>query len=192
MSDPILLDLPSHVETPRLLLRIPQAGDGPAHLDAVSESLPELKLFLSFLPWVANEPTLESFEVRCRTDQANFFARKNLVFLMFEKSSGQLLGSVGLYRTNWETPKTEVGYWCRTSRSGNGFAREAVAALTDYAFSHIHAARVELITDSENLASRRVAERCGFSLEGILHNEFRAPNNSLRHTCVYARVPSAP
>lgn len=192
MSDPILLDLPLHIETPRLLLRVPQAGDGPAHLDAVSESLPELKLFLSFLPWVANEPTPESCEARCRTDQANFFARKNLVFLMFEKSSGQLLGSVGLYRTNWETPKTEVGYWCRTSRSGNGFAREAVAALTDYAFSHIHAVRVELITDSENSASRRVAERCGFSLEGILHNELRAPNNSLRHTCVYARVSSAP
>jgi hypothetical protein len=36
-----------------------------------------------------------------------------------------------------------------------------------------------------------VAERCGFSLEGIMHNVMRAPDGSLRNSCVYARLPSA-
>jgi RimJ/RimL family protein N-acetyltransferase len=63
--------------------------------------------------------------------------------------------------------------------------------LTEYAFQHIRAVRVELITDEENVASCRVAERAGFVLEGVLRNERRAPDASLRNTCVYARFPSA-
>lgn len=188
MTNPVLLDLPDAVETARLVLRPPRAGDGPALLEAVTESLPELRRFLASLPWVAAEQTLELTETFCRNGQANFLARKDLPFLMFERSSGQLLGGTGLHRTVWETPKTEVGYWCRTSRSGQGFVSEAVGALVEYALRHIRAVRIELVTDAENQRSRRVAERCGFALEGTLRHERRAPDGSLRTTCIYARV----
>lgn len=192
MTDPLLLDLAASVETPRLVVRVPRAGDGVALHAAVAESLPELRQFLGFLPWLAGEPTVESAEARCRTGAANFLARADLPFLAFEKSSGQLLGGVGLHRTVWSTPKTEVGYWIRTSRAGSGFVTEAVAALVAYAFTQMQAARVELITDDANTASRRVAERCGFGLEGLLRHERRAPDGSLRNTCVYALLREAP
>lgn len=191
MSDPVLLDLPATVETPRLLLRPPRAGDGHALLEAITESLPELRRFLASLPWVAAEQTYQSAEAFCRTAQANFLARKDLPFLMFDKATGQLLGATGLHRTVWETPKTEVGYWCRTTQCGHGFVTEAVSALVSYAFEHLHAVRVELITDEQNAPSRRVAQRCQFVLEGTLHNERRAPDRSLRNTCIYARLPDA-
>ena len=189
MDDPILLDLPAAIDTERLVMRPPQAGDGPALLAAIDESLPELRRFLASLPWVAAEQTLESAEIYCRNGQANFLARKDLPFLLFEKSTGQLVGATGLHRIVWATPKVEVGYWCRTTRSGRGFVSEAVTALSDFAFGHLHAVRVELITDEENTGSRRLAERCGFVLEGVLRRERRAPDGSLRNTCIYARLP---
>ena len=65
----------------------------------VVESLPELRQFLGFLPWVASESTPESSEARCLAGAANFLSRTDLPFLAFEKSSGQLLGGVGLHRT---------------------------------------------------------------------------------------------
>jgi RimJ/RimL family protein N-acetyltransferase len=191
MTDPLLLDLPTSIETERLLVRVPQAGDGLALRAAVAESLPELRQFLDFLPWVANEPTPESSEARCRKGAANFLLRTDLPFLVFEKSSGQLLGGVGLHRTIWSTPKTEVGYWIRTSRAGNGFVTEAVSALVEYAFNQMRAVRVELITDEANAPSRKVADRCRFGLEGVLRNERRAPDDSLRNTCVYAILQRA-
>jgi RimJ/RimL family protein N-acetyltransferase len=190
MTDPLLLDLAVSIDTPRLLVRVPRAGDGMALHAAVAESLPELRQFLGFLPWVAAEPTVESAEARCRTGAANFLARADLPFLAFEKSTGQLVGGVGLHRTVWATPKTEVGYWIRSSRAGRGFVTEAVGALLDYAFRQMQAVRVELITDEANTASRRVAERCRFDLEGTLRDERRAPDGSLRNTCVYALLAS--
>jgi len=191
VTDPILLDLPLSIETTRLMLRPPRAGDGTALYEALTESLPALRKFLASLPWVAAEQTLESSEAFCRNAEANFLARKDLPFFVFEKKSGRLVAAAGLHRTVWQTPKTEVGYWCRTSASGNGFVTEAVNALVDYAFRHVNAVRVELITDEENAASRRVAERAGFALEGVLRHERRAPDSSLRNTCIYARVQSA-
>lgn len=192
MTDPILIDLPTCIETERLLLRAPRPGDGPALHQAISESLPELRQFLASLPWVAAEQTLDGAELYCRNAHANFIARRDLPFFVFEKSSGALVAATGLHRTVWATPKTEVGYWGRTSRAGNGFVSEAVSALTRYAFEHINAVRIELITDEANTRSRRVAERCRFMLEGIHHNERRAPDGTLRHTCVYALLRPAP
>lgn len=191
VTDPILLDLPSNIETPRLTLSPPRQGDGPILHEALAESLTELRRFLASLPWVTAEQTLESAESFCRNGASNFIARRDLPFLVFEKATGRLVASAGLHRTVWQTPKTEVGYWCRTKATGQGFVTEAVSALVEYAFQHIKAVRIEIITDEGNAASRRVAELSGFALEGILRNERRAPDASLRNTCVYARYANA-
>lgn len=188
MIDPVLIDVPSTLETDRLVLRAPQAGDGPVLFAAVSESLPELRRFLASLPWVATEQTLESSEVYCRTAGINFLARRDLPYLLFHKASGELVGVAGLHRPVWQTPKLEIGYWGRTSTSGRGFVSEAVEALAALAFDRFRAVRIELCTDEENSGSRRVAQRCGFQLEGILRRERRGEDGSLRNMCIYARL----
>lgn len=192
MIPPVLIDLPASLQTERLLLRPPQQGDGHAFLEAVSESLLELRQFVGTLSWVACEQTLASAEAFCRNAQANFIARKDLAFLLYELETGTLVGAAGLHRIDWTLPKFEVGYWARTGAAGKGFISEAVRALTDFAFGSLNAARVELITDENNARSRAVAHRCGFELEGILRNENRQPDGTLRNTCVYARVPAEP
>jgi RimJ/RimL family protein N-acetyltransferase len=191
MLDPLLLELPGHIDTRRLHLRVPRAGDGAALYAAIVESLPELRRFLASLPWVAAEPSPEASEAWCRNAAANFLARRDLPFLMFEREGGALVGATGLHRTVWETPRTEIGYWCRTTCAGRGYVSEAVAAVARYAHENLRAVRVEIVTDEANLASRRVAERCGFELEGVLRHERRAPDGSLRNTCIYARLAAA-
>jgi RimJ/RimL family protein N-acetyltransferase len=191
MTDPVLLDLPTRIETERLVLRPPQAGDGERLHAAIVESLAELRRFLANLPWVACEQTVASAEAYCRTAQSNFLARRDLPFLLIEKATGEVVGATGLHRTVWTTPKTEIGYWGRASRARQGLVGEAVSAIVDYAFTHLRAVRIEIVTDEENAASRRVAERCHFTLEGILRHERRAPDGTLRNTCLYARLPAA-
>lgn len=189
MFDPVLIELPASIDTERLLMRPPRAGDGSLLFPAVNESLPELQRFLSPAAWMTREQTPESAEVYCRKVQANFIARKDLSFFLFDKATGQLVGEAALNRIEWATPKAEIGYWCRTSQTRQGLVREAVEALSDYAFHHLRAVRIELITVEDNGRSCRVAERCGFKLEGILRHERRAPGGELRNTCIYARFP---
>jgi RimJ/RimL family protein N-acetyltransferase len=188
MQNPLLIDVPIRMETHRLILRPARRGDGALLHEALVESITELRRFLWFLPWVAEEQTPDSAEIRCRTCEANFAARTDLPFLAFDKSSGRLVGSVGLHRTDWQVPKTEVGYWIRPSATGNGYATEGVQPLVEWAFGPLGARRVELVTDEQNLSSRKVADRCGFELEGIHRNVQRAPDGGLRNSCVYARL----
>lgn len=188
ITDPLLFPVPSVLETPRLHLRTFQSEDALALFNALTESAAPLQQFLWFLPWVAEMMTLNAAEIRCRKAEANFLLRTDLAYLVFDKSSGRIVGSVGLHRTDWSLPKTEVGYWLRTSATGNGYASEAISALVSWALNELGAQRIELVTDEHNLASRRVADRCGFTLEGTLRNVMRAPDGSLRHSCVYAKL----
>ncbi|NQD38588.1 GNAT family N-acetyltransferase [Permianibacter sp. IMCC34836] len=190
MPNPLTFSVPHSVETPRLLLRSFREDDAPALHDAIVESIAELRSTLWALPWVDCEQTLENALVRCRQAQANFLNRADLAYLAFEKSSGRLVGSIGLHRTDWELPRTEVGYWLRTSATGKGYAAEGVNALTSWAFERLGAVRVELVTDEANMASRAVAERCGFILEGVHRSVRRGPDGSLRNRCIYARFPA--
>jgi RimJ/RimL family protein N-acetyltransferase len=191
MPDPLTFQVPSRFETDRLILRPFEVGDAAALHEALLESIVELRRHLWFLPWVSEEQTLGSAQARCRTAQANFLLRTDLPYLAFKKDSGRLVGSVGLHRTDWNEPKTEVGYWIRTSEVGNGYASEGVEVLADWALTELQAIRVELVTLEENAASRAVATRCGFALEGVLRNVLRGPDGNLRHRYVFARLASA-
>lgn len=190
MQVPILLDIPDQLETTRLVMRAPRSGDGALLHEAVAEALPELRRFLAFLPWVAAEQSVEASEIYCRTAHSNFLARRDMPFLVIDRESRVLVGCAGLHRPDWSVPKVEVGYWCRPSQTGRGFIGEAVNALVALAIQRLDAARVELVTDEANMASRRVAERAGFCFEGVLRNEHRAPGGDLRNTCVYACTSS--
>lgn len=185
-TDPLLLDLPSSIQTPRLLMRTPREGDGAALHEAVLESLDDLRRFPGAVPWAHEEQTPSSAELHCRSAHADFIARRQLAFLLFDRLDGTLVGSAGLFRPDWSVPRMEIGYWVRSSRVGEGLITEAAGALTTYAFNRLEAARIEMTIDERNVASRRVAERCGYVLEGVLRHN-RRDQGSLRSTCMYAR-----
>ncbi len=62
-----------------------------------------------------------------------------------------------------EAPELEVGYWCRTSLAGRGYTSEAVAVVVEHAFDQLGARAIRLRVSEHNLASRRIAERLGFT-----------------------------
>lgn len=59
-----------------------------------------------------------------------------------------------------------IGYWIDQRYSNRGFTTAAVKALTDFAFQTLHLHRIEINLRPENEASRRVAEKAGYHLEG--------------------------
>jgi RimJ/RimL family protein N-acetyltransferase len=189
MLDPIQFPVPAQLETRRLLLRVFAVDDAPELHEAIAESIHELRAHLWFIPWVAEEPTLDAARVRCQRALASHLLRTDLAYLAFDKERGRVVGSAGLHRTDWSLPKTEVGYWIRTSEVGKGYATEAVSRLTDWSIRVLGARRVELIAGEKNAGSRAVAEKCGYRLEGTLQNTMLRPDGALCHSCVYARLP---
>ena len=85
----------------------------------------------------------------------------------------QLLGSISLLRFSWRHARAEVGYWLALHARGQGHATRAVGLITDWGFRHLGLERIDLLAASENPASQRVAERCGFTREAVLRSYLR-------------------
>lgn len=182
---PILMDFPDHLETERLLLRVPKAGDGQTVYEATLETLENLRRWPYSMPWAQFEPSVEASEAFCRTTQAAFLARTDMSMLIFSKADSAFVGCSGLRPTNWAIPKFEIGYWCRKSCVGQGYITEAVRGLAAFACKELGARRLEIRQNASNLRSRNVAERAGFTLEGILCNDRLAADGSTEDTSIY-------
>lgn len=116
---PILLNFPDHFETERLLVRTPMPGDGSGFNEAILESIDS---FSPWFPFVNPIPSIDDSEATVRRAHARFILREDLHLLLFDKASGQLIGSSGLHRIDWTVRRFEIGYWLRDSAMSKGYA----------------------------------------------------------------------
>lgn len=188
--DPILIEVPEAIETERLLIAAPQPGIGPLMAAAIGESIEQLK---PWMPWAQEAPSVDESEAIVRRQRAKFILREDLVYQFYDRAPAgrRLLGGTGLHRMDWDARRFEIGYWIRASAQGHGYVGEAVEAMARLAFDTLRARRVEIRMDDTNARSRAVAERCGFTLEGILRDDGLTPQGEVRSTCVYARLARA-
>ena len=177
--------VPTQIETERLLIRAPQPGDGRAINEGIRESLDELR---PWMPWAQVVPSVAESETYAREAALRFRNREDLPLLLFRQSDGLYVGSSGLHNILWSVPRFEIGYWVRTSLSGQGYITEAVSGITAMAFERLDAVRVEIRCDARNERSAAVARRAGFTLEACLHKDSRTPDGNLRDTLVFRRL----
>jgi RimJ/RimL family protein N-acetyltransferase len=184
--NPVLLDIPDRIETPRLLLRAPRPGDGAVLNASVIETLDDLRQFPASMIWSLEEQPVAKAEEFCRRGAANWIIRADFPMLLFRRDTGEHAGNCGLHRFNWSTRVFEIGWWCRKHFQGQGLITEAAAASTEFAFKHLGARRVWCGVDEENERSWRVAERLGFEHEGTLKSDRCDPDGTRRTMRVYA------
>jgi RimJ/RimL family protein N-acetyltransferase len=183
--NPLLLDFPDSFDTERLTIRAPRVEDAQEVIDAVCESLPELR---PWMPWAAEPPVLEGTVGRLRHAMANWIAREDLLLHVYLKGTSTLVMGSGLHRIDWQAGKFEIGYWVRTKYMGQGFVTEAVNGITVFAFKQLQANRVVIRCDAQNIRSAAVAKRCGFLLEGILRHDSLDASGKLRSTMIFSKL----
>jgi RimJ/RimL family protein N-acetyltransferase len=182
--NPLLLDIPPEIMTDRLLLRAHSHGNGALVYPTVRQSLPELK---KWMLWASDDYDPQTAEECCRRNVVKFLSREDLTFLILLKN-GVHIGSVSAFKFEWTVPHCEIGYWLATAHWGQGFMTEAVIAVTNMSFDLLKCQRVEIRTDERNVRSRRVAERAGFLLEGILRRDRRDTEGKVQNTALFSRI----
>ncbi|MEU7056396.1 GNAT family N-acetyltransferase [Streptomyces sp. NPDC046197] len=100
---------------------------------------------------------------------------------------GDLVGMLGI--TMRSLGEGEVGFWATKEHRGRGYITEAVLAAARWAFTEVSVDRLEWRAEVGNRASRAVAERAGFTLEGTLRSAIN--NQGVRRDCwVGSLLPS--
>lgn len=86
------------------------------------------------------------------------------------RSDDRLIGSFGLKRTDWRGGSSEIGYWVAPWARGEGLAVEAVQAIGRWLLDEQGFERLVLRAAPGNTASLRVAQKAGFTREGVARN----------------------
>lgn len=107
-------------------------------------------------------------------------------FAVVDDASGEVVGGIGV---RWTEDVAEIGYWARADVRGRGLTTRALVLAAGVAFDD-GAARVQLRADVENVPSRRVAEKAGFTAEGVLREAHWNPRLGRRQSWVmYSLLP---
>ncbi|QSX31265.1 GNAT family N-acetyltransferase [Shewanella cyperi] len=88
--------------------------------------------------------------------------------LVIETLDGRFVGYTGFHCEDGVSKRAEVGYLLAPEAQGQGFATEATRAVIDWG-RHVYGIHKFIAwCAADNLGSRRVLEKCGFQLEGLL------------------------
>jgi ribosomal-protein-serine acetyltransferase len=100
-------------------------------------------------------------------------------------ADGQLAGVVGL-TIDRQNRSGAIGYWLDAASEGKGIVTAATAALTEHGFAQDRLLRLEIRADVENRASCAVAERLGFTLEGVARQAYSVNAEHQSDDAVYS------
>jgi [ribosomal protein S5]-alanine N-acetyltransferase len=153
------------VATPRLHVRPLAAGDAKPVAEIFAD--PRTQRWLPFPPQVMPVDGLAwctelAHERRAAGDGDHYGA--------IRREDGCLIGCLWTQRADWVSGSVEVSYAVAADARGFGVAAEAVDALAFALLFEHRFERVEIRVAPGNMASRRVAEKAGFSYEGLLRN----------------------
>ena len=92
----------------------------------------------------------------------------NAGFAILDTDTGEFLGFIALVKLELDIKEAEAGYIVASKARGRGIATRALRLLTAWAFDEFPLERIELLMSAENAGSEIVAQRCGYTRDGVL------------------------
>lgn len=172
--------VPARLSTERLILRRFGRRDIDALTEAVTRSIGELH---EWLPWARLDYSREDSSAYIRDSVASWREGRAFDFTIRRREApDEHTGNISIWPVSRVGRAAEIGYWIRTDAVGAGFATEATEAMLELAFGDMHCHKVNLRIAAGNRQSERVAEKLGFSRDGVLRDELMVGGRWIDHT----------
>jgi ribosomal-protein-alanine N-acetyltransferase len=163
------MNLPRLIDTPRLHLRDPRAGDAQAMFDSYTSD----PAVLRYLCWQAHQSVAETAR-QISFDIHRWLKGSAWVWVLTQKGAdgqpGEVFGQVELIPMSHPSDMAfylRLGFLMAASHHGQGLMSEAVKAVLNAAFELPWIWRVDALCDVENVASAAMLARVGMAREGM-------------------------
>lgn len=130
---------------------------------------------------VINDPKINIYLTRgffpvSAPQEEEWFEKKSKnasnIVLAIETKSGEICGTIGLHKINWENRNAEFGILIAPpSNWGKGIGTEAEKLIISHGFN-IGLKKITGLVFKNNIASRKVMEKNGLQQEGLLRSHF--------------------
>ncbi|AKG04994.1 hypothetical protein AAV35_009390 [Salimicrobium jeotgali] len=119
----------------------------------------------TWLPWVENTREVQDMENAIRNFRRGYAEYESMTAVVLFQ--GKIVGVVSFNELDWKNRTTYIGYWLRREYQGRGIITKSVKSLITFAFSSFGMNKVIIRASVANETSRAVAERLGFTKEGV-------------------------
>lgn len=148
--------------------------------DAIRASLPDLN---QWLPWARLDYTQSDTTAFIRESIQAWKEERAWDYSIRSKDDVRRhIGNISYWTVSKLGKIAEIGYWVRTDETSRGVCTEAVELLLEEVFNSMGYHKVVLRIAVGNDASDRVAEKLGFTREGVLREELLIRGNWVDHT----------
>ncbi len=181
----LINEIPHSFETRALLVRRFRRTD---EADLYQSALSSVTEMFEFLPWCHPDYSIEETRAWLTKTESDWRAGNAYHFGIFSRDGKLFHGGCGL-ECRPDHPTANLGYWIKTTSTGQGIAAEAALGLATFGLEALELERIEIIMSTSNEKSRRVAEKTGARFEGTLRNRLRL-HQKLHDAHVYSIIPS--
>ncbi|WP_456297153.1 GNAT family N-acetyltransferase [Vibrio sp. AK197] len=173
------------IVTPRLCLKLIDS----AHSEQLQACVALSPSLHRWVDWCVPNFTALDAEHFIVSTRLNWVKSSAFGFGVFRRCDDQLLGMVAINEFYHTFNMASIGYWIADEFQLQGYAKEAVEALTEFCFGQLKLSRLEIVCDPENQPSQIIAKRCGAEFEALARNRYLF-NKQPRDGMVYAIIPS--
>jgi ribosomal-protein-serine acetyltransferase len=104
---------------------------------------------------------------------------------------GELAGSIGM-RIDTLNNGAEIGYWIAGPFEGQGLVTRACRLFIEEGFGRLGLHRIMIRAGTENVRSRAIPERLGFTYEGTMRESGRTGGGAYVDLAVYGLLENEP
>jgi len=98
-------------------------------------------------------------------------AKTEFAFGIALKSTNKIIGGIDLHHIDLKNKNSELGYWLGKKYWNKGIMTEAVKLAVDFGFRKLKLHRVYANLFHKNIASKKILEKIGFTLEGNMREK---------------------
>jgi RimJ/RimL family protein N-acetyltransferase len=168
------------LETERLVLQRFSRRDHTTVDDAIRNSLTDLH---QWLPWARLDYEHGDTTAFIRDSMQAWKEDRAWDYsIRFKSDPDRHVGNVSMWTVSKLGKIAEFGYWVRSDVASQGVCTEAVRRLLEEAFTAMGYHKVTLRIAVGNVASDRVADKLGFTREGVLREELLIRGNWVDHS----------
>lgn len=110
-------------------------------------------------------------------------------WVLVRTADGAPIGTCGFHKWNQQHRRAEIGYDLSPAAWGQGYMREAVAAMLAHGFGPLGLHRIEALVAVANVRSTHLLLALGFRREGLLRDYFQQSGQFYNHS-LFARLSS--
>ena len=139
------------------------------------------------MPWADVKKPEQEFDFLTSSERG-WKDKTKANYAMFLANNNDFVGCCSMFNIDWHNESGEIGYWLDPKYNSQGLMTEAVNAIADE-FMNMGFQRITILANPENIPSVKVAEKCGFKYEGLMHSyDFLPALKKREDVALYAKI----